>query len=104
YLMVKFNYKGRSLPELLADAKKAVAAKVSFNPKLYRLQWSGQFEGIERAETRFRLILALILGIMVVLLYANFGLLRHVLLILGVVPLATLGGLIALKLTGVTVN
>jgi len=104
YLMVKFNFQGRSLPVLLADAQKAVAEKVSFNPKLYRLEWGGQFESIARAETRFRLIIALILGIMIVLLYANFGLLRHVALILGVVPLATLGGLIALQVTGVTVN
>ena len=41
---------------------------------------------------------------MIVLLYAEFGLLRHVALILGVVPLATLGGLVALHITGVTLN
>jgi cobalt-zinc-cadmium resistance protein CzcA len=41
---------------------------------------------------------------MIVLLYAEFGLLRQVILILGVVPLATLGGLVALHVTGVTLN
>ena len=41
---------------------------------------------------------------MIVLLYAEFGTLRHVALILGVVPLAMLGGLIALHVTGVTLN
>ena len=41
---------------------------------------------------------------MIVLLYAEFGILRHVLLILGVVPLATLGGLIALHATGAALN
>jgi len=41
---------------------------------------------------------------MMVLLYAEFGALRQVLLIIGVVPLATLGGLIALHLTGTTFN
>jgi cobalt-zinc-cadmium resistance protein CzcA len=46
----------------------------------------------------------LILGLMIVLLYAEFGVLRQVALILGVVPLATLGGLIALWATGVTLN
>jgi cobalt-zinc-cadmium resistance protein CzcA len=50
------------------------------------------------------LIFGLILGLMIVLLFAEFGLLRQVALILGVVPLATLGGLIALHLTGVTLN
>jgi cobalt-zinc-cadmium resistance protein CzcA len=104
YLLLKFNSNGRSLPALLADAKKAVADKVSFDPRAYRLDWVGHFEDEQRAEARFVLILGLIVGIMIVLLYAAFGLLRHVALILGVVPLAALGGLIALHLTGVTLN
>jgi cobalt-zinc-cadmium resistance protein CzcA len=104
YLMVKFNFENRSLPALLADAKTAVAAKVKFDPRQYRLEWGGQFEGEQRAEARFGLILGLILGLMIVLLYAGFGTLRHVFLILGVVPLATLGGLAALVVTGTTLN
>jgi heavy metal efflux system protein len=45
-----------------------------------------------------------VLGLMIVLLYAGFGVFRQVVLILGVVPLATLGGLLALHLTGTTLN
>jgi cobalt-zinc-cadmium resistance protein CzcA len=104
YLMVKFDSSGRSLPVLLADAKRAVADRVSFDPKNYSIEWIGHFEDEQRAEARFTLILGLILGLMIVLLYAEFGLLRQVALILGVVPLATLGGLIALHVTGVTLN
>jgi cobalt-zinc-cadmium resistance protein CzcA len=104
YLLVKFDSAGRGLPALLADARQAVAAKVSLDPKHYRIEWVGHFEDEQRAEARFGLILGLILGLMIILLYANFGLLRQVVLILGVVPLATLGGLIALHLTGVTLN
>jgi cobalt-zinc-cadmium resistance protein CzcA len=104
YLMVKLDSNGRSLPALLAESKKAVAEKVSFDPKRYRLEWVGHFEDEQRAEARFVLIVGLILGLMMVLLYAEFGLLRQVALILGVVPLATLGGLIALHVTGVTLN
>jgi heavy metal efflux system protein len=104
YLMVKLNFQNRSLPALLADAKKAIADKVKLDAKRYRIEWGGQFEGEERAEARFGLIIGLILGVMIVLLYAEFAVLRQVALILGVVPLATLGGLIALHLTGVTLN
>ncbi len=104
YLSVKLNSLGRSLPALVAQAQKAIAEKVKLDPSRYRLQWSGDFEGEERAEARLVLILGLILGLMVVLLFAEFGALRQVALILGVVPLATLGGLIALHVTGVTVN
>src|SRR5271154_977242 len=64
----------------------------------------GQFENQQRAEARLLLILGLVLGLMVVLLYAGFGVLRQALLILGVVPLATLGGLIAIHATGTTLN
>jgi len=104
YLMVKLNYHDRSLPALLAQAKKAIATKVSFDTGRYRLEWGGEFESEERAEARFGLIFGSILGLMMVLLYAEFGALRQVVLILGVVPLAMLGGLIALHFTGVTLN
>lgn len=104
YLAVKLNSTGRSLPALLAQAKQAIAAKVKFDPSRYRLQWSGDFESEQRAEARLVLILGLILGLMIVLLFAEFGALRQVALILLVVPLATLGGLIALHVTGVTLN
>jgi cobalt-zinc-cadmium resistance protein CzcA len=104
YLMVKLNYHDRSLPVLLAAAKKAIAEKVSYDASRYRLEWGGEFESEERAEARFSVILGSILGLMIVLLYAEFGALRQVVLILGVVPLATLGGMIALHLTGVTLN
>jgi cobalt-zinc-cadmium resistance protein CzcA len=75
-------------------------------PQIYagKCEWGGQFEKQVRAEARFRVILALVLGLMIVLLYAEFGILRHVLLILGAVPLATLGGLIALHATAAALN
>src|SRR5712692_10071779 len=104
YLLVKLNYHDRDPPSLVAEVTKAIAEKVSFDRKKYHIEWGGQFEGQRRAEARFKLILGLVLGLMMVLLYAEFGVLRQVLLVLGVVPLATLGGLIALHVTGTTLN
>jgi cobalt-zinc-cadmium resistance protein CzcA len=104
YVLVKLNYRDRDVPSIVADARRAIAQKVSFDQKQYRIEWGGEFEKQQRAEARFRLILGLILGLMIVLLYGEFGILRQVLLILGVVPLATLGGLIALHVTGTTLN
>src|SRR5262249_28214962 len=101
---LKLNYEGNDLPAFLAAARKAIAEKVSFDARNYRIAFGGDFENQQRAEARFRLIIALILGLMIVLLYAEFGTFRHALLILGVVPLATLGGLAALHLTGNTLN
>jgi heavy metal efflux system protein len=104
YLLVKLNSNGRSLPALLADAKRDIAEHVKFDPSRYRIEWSGDFENEQRAEQRLALILGLMLALMIVLLFAEFGTMRHVALILLVVPLATLGGLIALHITGVTLN
>lgn len=104
YLLVKLNYKDRDPAALVAELTKAIADKVSFDRKAYHIEWGGQFDGQRRAEARFELILGLVLGTMMVLLYAEFGVLRQALLILSVVPLATLGGLIALHLTGTTLN
>jgi cobalt-zinc-cadmium resistance protein CzcA len=104
YLMVKLNYHDRDPPALVAEVTKAITDKVAFDQKKYHIEWGGQFEGQRRAEARFKLILGLVLGTMMVLLYGEFGVLRQVLLVLGVVPLATLGGLIALHVTGTTLN
>jgi heavy metal efflux system protein len=104
YLLVKLDYRDRDPLSVVADVSKAIDQKVAFDRSKYRIEWGGQLEGQQRAETRFKLIIALALATMVVLLYAEFGALRQVLLIIGVVPLATLGGLIALHLTGTTFN
>ena len=104
HLTVKLNFHDRELSALVAEANKAIKERVAFDPRLYHFEWGGAFEKQLRAEARFRLIVGMILGLMIVLLYAGFGILRQALLILGVVPLATLGGLIALHATGTTLN
>jgi cobalt-zinc-cadmium resistance protein CzcA len=104
YLAVKLDYRDRDPAALVAEVDKRIADKVSFDHSKFHLAWGGQLEGQQRAEARFKLIVSLVLGLMMALLYAEFGLLRQVLLILSIVPLATLGGLIALRLTGTTLN
>jgi len=104
YLLVKLNYRDRDPLSVVAAVSKAIEQKVSFDRRKYHIEWGGQLEGQQRAEARFRLIIGLALATMMVLLYAEFGVLRQVLLIVGVVPLATLGGLIALHATGTTLN
>ena len=104
YLLVKLDYHDRDPRALVREVTKAIGEKVSFDRKKYHLEWGGKFEGQRRAEAQFKLIICLVLGLMIVLLYAEFGVLRQVLLVLGVVPLATLGGLIALDVTKTTLN
>ncbi len=104
YLLVKLDYRDRDPLSVVADVSRAIDQKVSFDRQKFRIAWGGQLEGQQRAEARFRLIMGMALAVMMVLLYAEFGALRQVFLIIGVVPLAALGGLVALHLSGTTLN
>jgi cobalt-zinc-cadmium resistance protein CzcA len=104
HLTVKLGYRDRDLTSFLRDAQRNIAEQVKFDSAAYRLEWGGQFENQRRAESRLTVILGLMFAVMALLLHVHFGLMRHVLLVLGVVPLATLGGLAALHVTGSTLN
>ena len=104
HLTVKLNLRGRDLSSFLAEAHQKIAQKVHFDPEKYELVWGGQFENQARAQARLALILPLVLALIFLLLYAAFGTLRHAALILVSVPLALLGGMVALHLRGMTLN
>ncbi|QRX83214.1 efflux RND transporter permease subunit [Glaciimonas sp. PAMC28666] len=103
-LTVRLDYADRDLLSYYQEAQAAVARDVKFDHSKYRLEWAGQFENQERAQARLLVVFALVLGLMAIILYAGFGKLRQAMLILGLVPLAALGGLIALRVTGNTIN
>ena len=101
---VKLNIRGREFSHFYSEAQAAIEARVQYDPELYTLQWGGLFENKERAEGRATIILAMVLGIIFLLLYAEFGTVRHPAIILASLPLAMLGGLLALQFRGMTVN
>jgi len=103
-ITVRMDNRGRDLTSYLNEAKRRIAEEVKFDAQLFRLEWAGQFESQERAEKRLIYILGLMLSLMALLLFFEFQKLHLVFLILGVVPMATLGGLITLHLTGETFN
>jgi cobalt-zinc-cadmium resistance protein CzcA len=103
-ITIRIDNRGRALSQYLADAQKRIDAQVRFDRAKYQLQWAGQFENEQRAQARLVVVMSLVLVVMGVLLFLQFGTLRNTLLILGVVPLAALGGLIALHLRGETLN
>jgi len=103
-LTIRIDNRDRDLTSYLEEAQKKIAAQVHFDPHAVRLEWGGQFENQRRAEARLLLILGLVMGMMLIFLTIGTRTLRQALLILGVVPLATLGGLTSLHLTGQTLN
>ncbi len=103
-LLVRIDNRDRALSDYLEEAQGKIDHAVNFDHTKYRLEWGGEFENQQRAQARLILIMGIVLALMTVFLFAEFGKMRQTLLILGVVPLATLGGLIALHLTDETLN
>lgn len=103
-ITVRIDNRGRDLSSYLREAQKRIDKEIKFDNKKFRLQWAGQFESQQRAQKRLAYILVVMLLMMGLLLFFEFQKLRLVILILTVVPMATLGGLITLHLTGETLN
>jgi heavy metal efflux system protein len=103
-LTIRIDNRDRALSEYLADAQRHIDAKVHFDKQGYRLEWAGTFENQQRAQARLIVVLGMVLAIMAVLLFAEFGKLHQAFLVLAVVPLAAVGGLISLHLRGETLN
>src|SRR5580693_8384595 len=95
-LTVRIDNRDRDLTSYLEEAQSKIASQVHFDRNKIRLEWGGQFENQRRAEARLLVILALVMGMMLIFLTVGIKSFRQALLILGVVPLATLGGLISL--------
>jgi Cu(I)/Ag(I) efflux system membrane protein CusA/SilA len=96
---VFIDLQGRDLGGFVSDAKQRIGAQLKLPPG-YSLGWSGQYEYLERALARLKVVLPLTLGIIVLLLYLNFRNARDVLLILGALPFALVGGVWLLYLLG----
>jgi heavy metal efflux system protein len=103
-LTIRIDNRDRDLTSYLEDAQAKIASKVKFDKDKIRLEWGGQFENQRRAESRLLIILGLVMGLMLLFLTIGTHSFRQAALIMGVVPLATLGGLISLHLTGQNLN
>ena len=88
---VYIDIRDRDIGGYVEEARKAVAAQVKFPPG-YFIQWSGQFEYMERAVERLKIVVPLTLLAIFVLLYLNFGRLTETLIVMLSVPFALVGG------------
>ncbi|MGE5368336.1 MAG: efflux RND transporter permease subunit [Chloroflexota bacterium] len=103
-LTVRVDYENRDLSSYLADAHARIDKNVQYDKSLYKVVWGGKFENQQRAQARLTVIVGAVLALMLVILFIGFGKLRYALLILAVVPLATLGGLVSLHLRSDSLN
>jgi copper/silver efflux system protein len=90
YIFVDFR--DRDIGGYVADAQRAVAAQVKFPPGTY-VTWSGQFEYLERAKARLKVVIPATVLIIFLLLYLNFRRVTEALIVMLSVPFALVGGL-----------
>lgn len=89
---VYVDIRGRDLRSAVQDMQRAVADKVKLPPG-YSISWSGQFEFLERATARLKVVVPFTLLIIFVLLYLTFRAVDEALLIMATLPFALIGGI-----------
>ena len=90
--LVSVAVSGRDLRGYVQEAQRAVQDRVTL-PSGYRLIWTGQYEHLVRAEERLKLVVPVTIGIILLLLYLNFGSLAKSLIVLLSVPFAAIGAI-----------
>jgi cobalt-zinc-cadmium resistance protein CzcA len=97
--VISANVRGRDMGSVVSDMKKAVNDNIELPPGYY-LEYGGQFENQERAMRRLGIIVPITFGLIFLLLFMSLGSLRNAALIFVNVPLALIGGVFGLYLTG----
>ncbi|MFA6114054.1 MAG: efflux RND transporter permease subunit [Sphingomonas sp.] len=96
---VYIDTRGRALASVVGDIQKAVAQGVKLSPGI-SIAYTGQFEYLERAAERLKLVIPATLLIIFLLLYATFRRLDEAVLIMATLPFALTGGVWTLYLLG----
>jgi cobalt-zinc-cadmium resistance protein CzcA len=99
YIPIKFSVRGRDLGSTVLEAERKVAEQVKL-PGGYRLEWVGEFGNLQEALKRLYVAVPLSILLICILLYMNFGSVVDMLLAASVIPMALIGGIFALYLTG----
>lgn len=93
------DLRGRDLKSAVIEMQQRVAENVTL-PQGVSLSWSGQFEYLERATEKLKIVLPITLMIIFILLWLTFKRISDVLLIMGTLPFALIGGVWLLWLLG----
>ncbi|MHB1948634.1 MAG: efflux RND transporter permease subunit [Gammaproteobacteria bacterium] len=97
--IVYIDISGRSLGSYVTEAQRIISEKIKI-PAGYSLSWSGEYQYLERVKARLLLVIPLTLFIIAFLLYLNFRRFTEVLIIMGTLPLALIGGIWLIFLLG----
>jgi Cu(I)/Ag(I) efflux system membrane protein CusA/SilA len=89
--LVSIDVRGRDVGSYVDEAKQIVQREVRI-PTGYRLEWSGQYEAIQRVKNRLEVVVPLTLAIIALLLYLTFGTVAQTLMVMLSLPFALIGG------------
>lgn len=98
-VVIQANVQNRDMGSVVTDISKVIAEKVDL-PAGYSVSIGGQFESQQRAQQRLAIVVPLSLALIALLLYFAFGSVGQAMLILVNVPLAVIGGVFSLYLSG----
>lgn len=99
FITVQLNVEGRDIGSFVGEAQDVIRNQVDL-PTGYLTTWGGQFELQQQANRRLMVVVPITLLIVFLLLYSSFGSLKNATLILINIPLALVGGIVGLWLTG----
>jgi heavy metal efflux system protein len=99
YVPIKFSVRGRDLGSAVLEGEAKIARQVQI-PGGYHLEWVGEFGNLQDALQRLEVAVPLSLVLICILLFINFGSLADVVLAASVIPMALIGGIFALAITG----
>jgi heavy metal efflux system protein len=102
-MVVMSNVSGRDLGSFVGEVQNRIRRKVSLPPG-YSITYGGQFENQQRATRRLLLIVPVVIGIVFLLLYLTFHSFKQSLLVVGNIPFALVGGIVALWVRGMNLN
>ncbi len=98
-VVIQANVQGRDMGSVVADIREAIDSQVELPPG-YSVDIGGQFESQQRAQKRLSMVVPLSLALIALLLYFAFNSVGQALLILVNVPLAVIGGVFSLYISG----
>jgi Cu(I)/Ag(I) efflux system membrane protein CusA/SilA len=96
---VYVDLRGRDLQSAVEEMRERVAREIALPPG-YSISWSGQFEYLERAQARLRLVIPVTLLVTFVLLYLTFRRIDEALLVMASLPFALIGGFWLVEILG----
>jgi cobalt-zinc-cadmium resistance protein CzcA len=99
-IVVEVNVRGRDIGSFVQEAQDSIDEKVTL-PTGYSLQWGGQFENMQRAINRLKIVVPLTLLLIFIFLFSTFNSASQGILVFTGVPLAITGGVLALYFRGI---